>query len=248
MTRRSMTASFAPGAYVFPGGGVDALDAAAHAQASRRETQSDLHLTQAIAAIRESFEELGILLARREDGTMANANDIAALDRKAPFAPQCAARGLSLAADEVFVLAHWIGRPRPAAALRRALPGGPHARGPGARGRRDRAVRARVGAPADALARHEAGQFFIIFPTIRTLQRLAGLCQRGGRAAACAAPSSRCGPVARAPACWRARKRATWSTKRPLANWPWSAPTGRSCTRWTGRASSPRRCCATCSA
>ena len=97
MTRRSMTASFAPGAYVFPGGGVDALDAAAHAQASRRETQSDLHLTQAIAAIRESFEELGILLARREDGTMANANDIAALDRKAPFAPQCAARGLSLA-------------------------------------------------------------------------------------------------------------------------------------------------------
>ena len=30
MTRRSATASFAPGAYVFPGGGVDALDAAAH--------------------------------------------------------------------------------------------------------------------------------------------------------------------------------------------------------------------------
>ena len=27
--------------------------------------------------------------------------------------------------------------------------------------------------PADALARHEAGQFFMIFPTIRTLQRLA---------------------------------------------------------------------------
>ena len=86
MTRRSMTASFAPGAYVFPGGGVDALDAAAHAQASRRETQSDLHLTQAIAAIRESFEELGILLARREDGTMANANDIAALQDNGRFA------------------------------------------------------------------------------------------------------------------------------------------------------------------
>ena len=53
MTRRSMTASFAPGAYVFPGGGVDAADASAHAQASRRTGQSDLHLTQAIAAIRE---------------------------------------------------------------------------------------------------------------------------------------------------------------------------------------------------
>ena len=55
MTRRSMTASFAPGAYVFPGGGVDALDAASHGQASRRATQSELHLTQAIAAIREKF-------------------------------------------------------------------------------------------------------------------------------------------------------------------------------------------------
>ena len=32
MTRRSMTASFIPGAYVFPGGGVDAADADAHAQ------------------------------------------------------------------------------------------------------------------------------------------------------------------------------------------------------------------------
>ena len=27
MTRRSMTASFAPGAYVFPGGGIDAAEA-----------------------------------------------------------------------------------------------------------------------------------------------------------------------------------------------------------------------------
>jgi len=35
MTRRSMTASFAPGAYVFPGGGVDAADARAHAPPPR---------------------------------------------------------------------------------------------------------------------------------------------------------------------------------------------------------------------
>src|SRR5690606_9532727 len=62
MTRRSMTASFAPGAYVFPGGGIDAADAQAHTQSTRRDKQSDLHLTQAIAAIRESFEELGVLL------------------------------------------------------------------------------------------------------------------------------------------------------------------------------------------
>ena len=50
MTRRAMSASFAPGAYVFPGGGIDATDAQAHAQARRRTTQPDAHLTQAIAA------------------------------------------------------------------------------------------------------------------------------------------------------------------------------------------------------
>ena len=72
-TRRSDKASFAPGAYVFPGGGIDALDAApdTHAAADRRPSQSDLHLTQAIAAIRESFEELGILLARHAGSAQA---------------------------------------------------------------------------------------------------------------------------------------------------------------------------------
>ena len=109
MTRRSDKASFAPGAYVFPGGGIDALDAdpATHAAAARRPTQSDLHLTQAMAAIRESFEELGILLARHPDGRMAGAADIAAIDRRQPFAAQCQAHGLTLAADSVYLLAHW---------------------------------------------------------------------------------------------------------------------------------------------
>ena len=108
MTRRAATASFAPGAYVFPGGGIDSADALAHGQSSRRTTQSDLHLTQAIAAIRESFEELGVLLARRADGSHLSTGDIAALDRKAPFADQCAAHGLTLSGAEVFVLAHWL--------------------------------------------------------------------------------------------------------------------------------------------
>jgi glyoxylase-like metal-dependent hydrolase (beta-lactamase superfamily II)/8-oxo-dGTP pyrophosphatase MutT (NUDIX family) len=174
MTRRSMTASFAPGAYVFPGGGVDAADAAAHGQSRRRATQSDLHLTQAIAAIRESFEELGILLARHGDGTPASNADINALDRKAAFAPQCAARGLTLAADEVFVLAHWItDRDLP---RRFDVPFLVARMPPGQTPVADESeqfepvwVR-----PADALARHKAKDFFMIFPTIRTLERLEG--------------------------------------------------------------------------
>src|SRR3954466_2642294 len=64
MTRRSAQASFAPGAYVFPGGAIDAADAQCHGIADRRASQPDQALTQAIAAIRESFEELGVLLAR----------------------------------------------------------------------------------------------------------------------------------------------------------------------------------------
>ena len=172
MTRRAMTASFAPGAYVFPGGGIDAADAQAHSMAQRRPKQSDLHLTQAIAAIRESFEELGILFARHSDGRWADNTDIAHIDRKQAFAAQCQARGLTLAADQVFVLAHWItdrDLPRrfdvPFLVARM-----PEGQTPVAdESEQFEPVWVR---PVDALTRHEAGQFFIIFPTIRTLDRL----------------------------------------------------------------------------
>ena len=200
MTRRSLTASFAPGAYVFPGGGVDTADADAHGQAARRPTQSDLHLTQAIAAIRESFEELGILLARHADGRPADAADVAALDRQAPFVPQCAARGLTLAADEVYVLAHWItdrDLPRrfdvPFLVARM-----PEGQTPVA----DEAEQFEPVwvCPADALARHGAGQFFIIYPTIRTLQRLQTYADVASVLAACASEK----PL------WTSSPRAGW--------------------------------------
>jgi glyoxylase-like metal-dependent hydrolase (beta-lactamase superfamily II)/8-oxo-dGTP pyrophosphatase MutT (NUDIX family) len=172
MTRRSMTASFAPGAYVFPGGGIDAADALAHGQSTRRATQGDLHLTQAIAAIRESFEELGVLLARHADGSYATTADIASLDRKAPFAAQCKERGLTLAGDEVFVLAHWIAdrdlsRRFDVPFLVARMPEGQSPVADEAEQFEPVWVR-----PADALARHAAGSFLIIFPTIRTLERL----------------------------------------------------------------------------
>ena len=172
MTRRSMTASFAPGAYVFPGGGIDAADSAAHSQSTRRATQSDLHLTQAIAAIRESFEELGVLLARHADGGHVTTADIAALDRKAPFAAQCKARGLTLAGSDIFVLAHWVtDRDLPrrfdVPFLVARMPEGQEPVADDAEQFEPEWIR-----PTDALAKHAAGNFFIIFPTIRTLERL----------------------------------------------------------------------------
>ena len=172
MTRRSATASFAPGAYVFPGGGIDPADTQSHAIAARRPTQDDGHLTQAIAAIRESFEELGVLLARHADGRPATGADINAMDRHAPFAPQCRARGLTLAADGVYLLAHWItDRDLPrrfdVPFLVARMPQGQEPVADESEQFEPVWVR-----PALALERHAAGSFFMIFPTIRTLQRL----------------------------------------------------------------------------
>ena len=188
MTRRSAKASFAPGAYVFPGGGIDALDAdpATHAAAARRPTQSHEHLTQAVAAIRESFEELGVLLARHADGRMAGAEDIAALDRHAPFAAQCQARGLTLAADSVFVLARWTAdRDLPkrfdVPFLVARMPGAQTPVADEAEQFEPVWVR-----PDDALERHAAGNFFMVFPTIRTLVRLAQFANTDAVLAACA--------------------------------------------------------------
>ncbi|HEX2543909.1 MAG TPA: MBL fold metallo-hydrolase [Ramlibacter sp.] len=186
MTRRSASASFAPGAYVFPGGAIDAGDAQAHDAAARRPTQDDLRLTQAIAAIRECFEELGVLLARHRDGRPADARDIAALDRHGPFVAQCRERGLLLGADEVFVLAHWItDRDLPrrfdVPFLVARMPQGQEPVADEAEQFEPVWVR-----PADALARHTAGQFFMIFPTIRTLQRLEKFKEVDAVLAACA--------------------------------------------------------------
>ena len=177
MTRRSDTASFAPGAYVFPGGQIDAADEAAKRIAACRPTQSGIQLTQAITAIREGFEELGVLLARHADGSPVRMEDIAAMDRSTTspvsFARQCEQRGLVLAADQVLSLAHWItDRDLPrrfdVPFLVARMPEGQVPTADETEQFEPCWVR-----PADALARHDAGSFFMIFPTVRTLQRLA---------------------------------------------------------------------------
>lgn len=172
MTRRSLTASFAPGAYVFPGGALDAADAQTHGLCQRRPTQGDGALTQAVAAIRESFEELGVLLARRADGDWVTAEDMRGLDRSSPLPDQCATRGWTLAADAVYLLAHWTtDRDLPkrfdVPFLAARMPGDQTPVADGSEQFEPVWVR-----PADALARHAAGDFLIIFPTIRTLERL----------------------------------------------------------------------------
>ncbi len=172
MTRRSMSASFAPGAYVFPGGTIDAEDALCADIAPHRPGQGEQQLTQAVAAVRECFEELGILLARHDATTAPTRDTLLALDRHGPFAKQCRQHRLTLATDQVYLLAHWItdrDLPRrfdvPFMVAR--MPPGQSAVADETEQFEPVWVR-----PAEALAQHRAGSFFIIFPTIRSLERL----------------------------------------------------------------------------
>ncbi|MDM0045228.1 MBL fold metallo-hydrolase [Variovorax dokdonensis] len=177
MTRRSEKASFAPGAYVFPGGAIDEADLQGRAIAMRRRTQSRVQLTQSIAAVRETFEELGVLLAHRvEGGAPVTAAEVAAMDRTGEnaffFFEQCAARGLRLSTDQVYTLAHWItDRDLPkrfdVPFLVARMPEGQVPVSDDAEQFEPVWVR-----PADALARNAKGRFFMIFPTVRTLKRL----------------------------------------------------------------------------
>jgi recombination protein RecT len=176
MTRRSDKASFAPGAYVFPGGALDAADQGEGAQRLSRQRPSQSAEQQAftVAAIREAFEELGVLLAKLPDGTPVGQTHLDRLSRErdADFLEQLEQHELSLSVDEVWWLCRWTTDPD--------LPKRFDARFFVARMPQDQEPVADEGetfepvwiSPIDALRRHEEGSFSMIFPTIRTLRRL----------------------------------------------------------------------------
>lgn len=177
MSRRSSRASFAPGAFVFPGGALDPADGSREAnELSRaRATQSADHRRFAVAAIREAFEELGILLADEGPaGGLVKRSTADSLDRShgADFLAQVTDRGLILAVDRVWWLAHWItDRDLPkrfdARFLVARMPAGQEP----AADNREQFEPIWI-SPGEALRRHEAGEFEMIFPTIRTLRRM----------------------------------------------------------------------------
>jgi recombination protein RecT len=181
MTQRSAKASFAPNAYVFPGGVVDAVDHTSHAQAALRPLQT--HVTESIAALRESFEELGILLS----ATPLSAAQLAAFNREAALAPQLATSGVQLGVNEVYLFAHWVtDRDMP---KRFDVPffvaRMPEGQVPVADEREQ--FRPVWVQPEQALAQHAAtpDAFPMIFPTIRSLQRLAKFASADAVIAAC---------------------------------------------------------------
>ncbi|HRO59222.1 MAG TPA: MBL fold metallo-hydrolase [Burkholderiaceae bacterium] len=177
MTRRSPSASFAPGAYVFPGGVVDPMDSSPQARAVSvwRPDQPEDLLAYATAAVRESFEELGILLAQPQTPGVDLTAAIGQLPRHPDerFYERLSDAGLHLALDKLHWLSRWItDRDMPKRFDTRFFA----ARMPdGQQPTADETEQFEPTwvLPAEALERHESGSFEMIFPTIRTLRALA---------------------------------------------------------------------------
>jgi 8-oxo-dGTP pyrophosphatase MutT (NUDIX family) len=194
MLRRNLRSDFVGGAYVFPGGGVDDDDRFADLEAvceGRRDADASAQLGVEsgglafwVAAIRESFEEAGVLLAY--DGHHSGHQDLVRFDDPATierFAEHrravdrgdrrlievCQAEGLRLAVDGMHYFSHWI---TPEGPTRRYDTRFFVARAPDAQVPRhdDHEVIANLWVrPTEALADHRAGRFEMIFPTVRTL-------------------------------------------------------------------------------
>jgi 8-oxo-dGTP pyrophosphatase MutT (NUDIX family) len=193
MLRRNLNSDFVGGAYVFPGGGVDLADGhddledlcdgLADADASRQLELDSGGLAFYVAAIRESFEEAGLLSAVAAGGDPVRFDDAAVAERFARHREEvdngrmtmselCRAEGIRLCVGGLGYFSRWI---TPLGAPRRydtrffvAHP--PEGQTPV---HDDREVIANLWIrPAEALERHAAGEFELIFPTVRSLEDL----------------------------------------------------------------------------
>jgi len=164
--RRSNAAVFASGMYVFPGGKVDAADGEGD-EAFR------------VAAIRECYEEAGVLLAVDANGEMVHdghpvlAHREAVYDGTVDVRALAADHGLRLATDALPWVSHWI-TPKGEAARRFDTRFFVVAHPTGQTSHHDdnETVASMWVRPADALARHDARELRLMPPTIANLQLL----------------------------------------------------------------------------
>ena len=195
LLRRRSSMAFAAGMSVFPGGAVDPRDAAGNlpwagpepsAWALRLSCSAELAQALVCAAVRETFEEAGVLLAGPHPGAVVadltdadwEADRSALVDGTLSLGELLRRRRLVLRADLLHAWTHWI---TPEFEPRRydtrffvaALPAGQHTR--------DVSTESDTVAwmtPADALALAEAGAVALMPPTQVTLEEI----QRFGRA------------------------------------------------------------------
>lgn len=192
MMKRTTAVTFAKGMHVFPGGGVDASDHAAdmHAlcvgvddvHASAELGIENGGLAYWIAAIRECFEEAGLLIGYRSDQALlpldaTDAQQLAALrlelaENNLSFAQLLSREQLRAATDQLIYFSHWIttpGRPRrydtrffiaPAPAEQIAMHDN------------SETVAHLWVRPGEALELFKRGELDLMFPTIKTLESL----------------------------------------------------------------------------
>ncbi len=196
MLRRPAAMAFAPGAYVFPGGSVDPADGddlgIGWAGPSPEELGAWLGASPGqaralvCAAVRETFEESGVLLAGHEDGSLVSlvslppddeaswaADRTALADGRLTFGELLGRRGLVIRADLLTPWSRWI---TPEAEPRRfdtrffaaALPPGQQAAGSNAEADRVAWLR-----PLAAISAARAGEMLLLPPTAATLQEFA---------------------------------------------------------------------------
>lgn len=183
MVVRNRAVSFASGALVFPGGKVDNQDRDLIGSDLTEgfEALEPFEAACRIAALREAYEEAGILLAHKADGSRLSGEKLAqhteerALIAKAemPFADFLRTYNLKLSADAMLPVARWV---TPKESPRRfdtmfylaPAPADQIAAHDGGESVESLWVR-----PQQALDEGEAGKWFIIVPTQFTLEWLA---------------------------------------------------------------------------
>ncbi|WP_455353772.1 NUDIX hydrolase [Streptomyces sp. SYSU K217416] len=189
MLRRRASMAFAGGAYAYPGGGVDPRDddhlvgwAGPSLDDWAARLGTDTGSAQAIvcAAVRETYEEAGVLLAGPTAGTVVSdttgddweADRAALVARELSFADFLDRRGLLLRSDLLGAWARWI---TPEFEPRRydtwffvaALPEGQRTRDVSTES--DRVVWI---SPAEAAEGYDKGELLMMPPTISTLRGL----------------------------------------------------------------------------
>lgn len=188
MVRRHVHSEFAPDVYVFPGGSVQAGDREAEATSGlcvpAGEGMTALGSGLRVAALRELFEEAGVLLAHRRDAPLLI--EVAAQGRFAGYRAELSAgratlgsiaarEGLRLATDALLYWAHWI---TPEALPKRFDTHFFLAEAPSEQVAVHDALEVTDSAwvtPEEALARHARGEFPLVFATIHQLRDLVDL-------------------------------------------------------------------------
>jgi 8-oxo-dGTP pyrophosphatase MutT (NUDIX family) len=188
LLQRHSRMDFAPGTTVFPGGGVDDRDREADIAwtgpepawwAQRMAVDEDLALALVCAAVRETFEECGVLLAGPDEGSIVSDATVyhgarqQLASRELAFSDFLRGEGLVLRADRLRPWANWV---TPAKGHRRrydtyffvaALPEGQHADD-----QTSEAVSAGWSIPAAAIEDFATGRSVLLPPTWTQLDTL----------------------------------------------------------------------------